>query len=414
MHACLVLQQGSLDGFVDLAARFSPHIERPSEQTALLAVCGLERLFGGYTEIADRIAAEAAAEQLEISVAIASHPDTALLAALHIGGVTVIAPGAEVDVLGPLPVDILPASLDTLDTLTRWGVETLSDFAGLPPLGVIERLGEEGGRLQALVEGRGSRPLRIARPPEDYTAHTHLDEPLHTVEPLLFAVSGLIHGILKRLSSHGLAAGEIHATLAPHHEIRIGFPLPVEEPRTILKQVQLDLEARPPRRAIHSVTVALKPAPPRATQHGLFTPPAAEPEALQTLLARLRAILGGDSAGAPEILDTHRPDAWRLRTSTLFHGGLPGETKRAGTHTGFRYFRPALPAHVTTNREHRPQRLDAHAIRAAAGPWRSTGEWWTADAWARDEWDIGLDGGVMCRIYREHSTNTWFLEGIYD
>lgn len=417
MYACLAIQRGPVDALLDIASMFSPHLERPSEDIALIAVYGLERLFGTYTHISETIEREAAARDLELAIAIASHPDTAMLAARHIGGVVVIEPATEIEVLGPLPIDVLPTSLDVLDTLMRWGVETLADFAALPPLGVIERLGEEGGRLQALVEGRGTRPLRIARPPEDYTARTDLDEPLSQIEPLLFIISGMVNDIVKRLASHGLAVGAIKASLAPFHEVRISFPAPVDDPRTILKQVHLELEAHRPRRAITAVAVELKPTPPRAAQHGLFTPPAAEPEQLQTLLARLRAIVGDDSAGAPELLNTHRPDAWKLRNDVLFE---PGKITTAPTVTkvGFRYYRPALAASVAVNKEHRPARVEARGVRGAVttstGPWRSTGEWWTGTSWARDEWDIALDDGALYRLYREHNSNAWFVEGLYD
>ena len=62
----------------------------------------------------------------------------------------------------------------------------------------------------------------------------------------------------------------------------------------------------------------------------------------------------------------------------------------------------------------------------AAGPWRTSGEWWRRDAWARDEWDVAIEcrgqrsgvGGqrldVLYRIYRELSSGTWFVEGVYD
>ena len=26
-----------------------------------------------------------------------------------------------------------------------------------------------------------------------------------------------------------------------------------------------------------------------------------------------------------------------------------------------------------------------------AGPWRTTGDWWRTDTWARDEWDVALE-----------------------
>jgi protein ImuB len=420
MYACLLLQQGAVDALEALAAAFSPHLERCDERTALIPAYGLERLIGTPTDVAGALLARAGELAIDISLAIAGHPDTALLAARHIEGVTIVDPGREVEILGPLPIEVLPTSLDVLDTLRRWGVETLTDFAALPPLGVIERLGEEGGRLQALVEGRGTRPLRIARPPEDYTARTDLDEPLANSEPLLFVISGMVHAILRRLASHGLAAGRFAALFTPAHELRIAFPAPVQDPLVILKQVQLALDANRPRRAVASVTVELEPTPPRPSQHGLFTPPAAEPAQLQTLLARLRAIAGEDSVGAPERLNTHRPGAFRLRQDVLFQPGRPAGPQNAGDslRLSFRCFRPPLGARVALNAQRRPARVEARGVRggvlSAAGPWRSAGEWWAPTEWARDEWDVGLDDGALYRLYREHRSDEWFVEGVYD
>jgi len=34
--------------------------------------------------------------------------------------------------------------------------------------------------------------------------------------------------------------------------------------------------------------------------------------------------------------------------------------------------------------------------------------------WSRDEWDVALKSGAVCRIYQDRTTECWFLEGIYD
>ena len=34
--------------------------------------------------------------------------------------------------------------------------------------------------------------------------------------------------------------------------------------------------------------------------------------------------------------------------------------------------------------------------------------------WNRDEWDVALTSGTVCRIYQDRTTERWFLEGIYD
>jgi hypothetical protein len=59
-------------------------------------------------------------------------------------------------------------------------------------------------------------------------------------------------------------------------------------------------------------------------------------------------------------------------------------------------------------------------IVCASGPWRTSGDWWRKDSWARDEWDvavvsiIGARAEILCRIYRDLQSDEWFVEGMYD
>ena len=51
---------------------------------------------------------------------------------------------------------------------------------------------------------------------------------------------------------------------------------------------------------------------------------------------------------------------------------------------------------------------------AAAGPWQTSGEWWSETAWAREEWDIALPDGVACRLTRDCATDAWTVDAVYD
>jgi hypothetical protein len=55
-------------------------------------------------------------------------------------------------------------------------------------------------------------------------------------------------------------------------------------------------------------------------------------------------------------------------------------------------------------------------VEQQAGPWRTSGAWWDAAgaAWDRDEWDVALSDGALCRLFRDRLTETWFLEGVLD
>jgi protein ImuB len=96
---------------------------------------------------------------------------------------------------------------------------------------------------------------------------------------------------------------------------------------------------------------------------------------------------------------------------------------------GFRMFRPAWRAEVQTEFG-KPTRLSASSeqsagkvrgvVICAGGPWRSSGEWWRQDVWARDEWDVAVidpaspESEILCRVYRDLASEQWFVAGIYD
>ena len=50
----------------------------------------------------------------------------------------------------------------------------------------------------------------------------------------------------------------------------------------------------------------------------------------------------------------------------------------------------------------------------SAGPWRLSGDWWDTDGWARDDWDVALSDGTLCRITLDLRTSAWSLDGVYD
>ena len=99
-----------------------------------------------------------------------------------------------------------------------------------------------------------------------------------------------------------------------------------------------------------------------------------------------------------------------------------------------RRFRLPLPARVAV-KDGRPVRvtterhgLEGGMVESAAGPWRTSGEWWRvpdarvqvtpshwlAVGWNRDEWDVALSDGGVYRIYRDRSRDRWFVDGIVD
>ncbi len=378
---------------------------------------GLERLFGDPAGLAAALARRFAEQGFSGTVAIAANPDAAVHAARGLPGVTVIPRGEEAARLGPLPVALLDPAPEILETLCLWGIRTFHDLDALPEIGIAERLGPEGVHLQKLARGEALRQLRPVVPELIFEQTQELDYPITELEPLSFTLSSLLHELCASLESRALAILEIHIELKlenqPPYIRALRLPTPTRDIPTLLKLMQLDLSAHPPDAPIVAVRMRAEAAKTRATQGGLYSPPTPEPEKLELTLARIAAIVGAGNVGAPELVDTHRPGAFRLRA---LHLGKPA-TAAANSTLALRRYRPPLPARVQAT-EGRPARISARGVEGTvltlAGPWRTSGDWWTPDPWARDEWDVALSDGALYRIYFERIAGRWFVEASYD
>jgi protein ImuB len=436
---------------LDCAQSFSPRIEDAGDDAILLDLAGLEPLFGPLPKIARDLARRASELGLEANIAVASNPDTAMLAARGFSGVTVIPAGREADQLSSLPVAVLfvgAVPSPTLETFDRWGVRNLRGLAALPDVALSERLGQEGVRLQQLARGSISRTLVPVEPPLIFEEAVELEYPLMLLEPLAFLLSRLLEQLCARLGARALATQELRL----HLELENGWhaeddccpipaldpsdrrifqrtlrlPVPLLDARIFLKLLQLDLKTNPPGAPIAKIYLSAEPVRPRAAQSGLFLPPSPEPEKLELTLARISGIVGEGSVGSLDILDTHHPHGFRMRHFA------PAEPKQVEPHskhisesnsaiTALRIFRPPLPATVTL-RHGKPSHIVCSKqiqgdILWTAGPWRSSGDWWEQEGWSRDEWDIAVQVESHIALYRlvhDRLSGRWFLEGNYD
>jgi protein ImuB len=363
---------------LDCAQSFSPCVEDAACDTALLDLAGMESLLGPLPEIARALHDRAAILGLNANVAVASNPDTAVLAArglcdaglwgrglcgagtLTRAAVTIIPPGKEAERLGSLPLKVLFAdqgkedqrkeeekkeAARLIDILDRWGIRTLHALAALPSIALSERLGQQGLRLQQLARGAASRTLVPIEAPLIFAEAVELEYPIVLLEPLAFVLNRLLEQICARLASRALAVQELHLTLdletrpQSNQQSKIKnqkfvralrLPLPMLDPKLFLKLLQLDLNAHPPGAPIVKIHLAAEPARPRPGQAGLFLPPAPEPEKLELTLARIAALVGVNKVGALELLDTHHPEGFRLRRFMASSAYPPEKTKKLG------------------------------------------------------------------------------------
>jgi protein ImuB len=191
----------------------------------------------------------------------------------------------------------------------------------------------------------------------------------------------------------------------------------MRETRPILTLVRHELEAQTPAAPHPPKTRSARAVPAVVGQPGLWQPAAPLRRDLAAALARVAALAGPGNVGSPRPDDTHRPDAFTLVPFAPPRGEPPAEAAVPETPLALRRVRPPLPIEVELADEC-PARLrwDRFAPRVvrAAGPWRVSGEWWDVGAWARDEWDVALADGTVCRVVRDRVSGRWYLDAVYD
>jgi protein ImuB len=416
------------------ADRFSPRIEvlvcpteSTSQATLILDISGSGRLFGSPERIAAAVRCDVEAAGFEASTASSCNAYAAVLAARGFPRTTVIPPEHESTILSLLPLAVLDLEPEQKETFASWGIKTLGTLAALPQKALIARIGQAGYRLQALARGEYQHLLvPVASPADDVLSEsTELEHPVDLLEPLLFVLSRMLEQIIARAAERALAIACVETRLVldcatRKEDCRVVRPaLPECNHHTLLKLVQLDLETHPPEAAVIALHMQAQPARPQTVQQGLFAPQTPEAGRLEVLLARLRKLIGEDRIGAPELLDSHRPDAFRM-APFVSNISTSLQTAATGIHaSAMRMLRPPRTVRV----EMQDSRMAALfldgrklPVHQTSGPWKASGTWWTHSEWCREEWDVvlGEQERLCCRVAYDPGARCWYLTGIYD
>src|SRR5713101_5246864 len=465
---------------LDAAWSISPRVEDTAPDTVVLDLDGLTTLFGADETIARELARRVSSMGLVPRIAVASNIEVAIHAARGFPGISIIPAGEERRCLGALPVGVLTTETETLDILERWGVETLQALAALPILQLSERLGQEGVRLSELARGVRQRSLVLAQPSCNFVEEMELDDAVEELEPLSFLLGRLLDQLCARLEARALAVRAVRMRFelqpsfekdfqtlrqdlrskpgAKQYEKVLTLPVPMRNAKTLLKLLRLQLQGEPPAAPIQKIYMMADAAAPRVAQNGLFVPCGPDPEKLEVTIARLGKLVGEGNVGCAELLDSHRPESFRMVRFVV----ASEQNKRRGKRepnaekrrdreavTGLRVIRPAQALRVEV-RDEQPVRICWRGMRgevvAASGPWRSSGDWWQEDAWNQDEWDLEIEFSAssplgaqhrcapsrqnpnsldaqefssypqrgLYRIYYDALRQSWFVRGVYD
>lgn len=423
----------------DVGFSFAPRVDAEPGRV-FFEVGDLMQLYPeGEAAIARAITSRAARLGLSVRVAVAGSKGIARIATRATGELVLVpsTPTGAAAFLAALPLQAglqaltksgdedtaLPADVRAIaelgEQLQRWGVRRLGDLAALPLQDVALRLGEQGTHLRRLVAGRDDEPFAPVLPPDAVLEGTELDYALESIEPLAFVLRGLVDRVLTRLSCRNLACNglTLRLKLEPRgYDVRdLEMGAPTREAQTLLQLLRLDIARRPPTSPVVGAEILARPARVRAVQLDFLRPAGPPPERMAATLARLTALVGPENVGAPQVADSFKEEEchmvpWRWSSA-------PAEQNTLTPQLGIRRYRPPQPVEILMGRDG-PSAMHGTGFSArilvAAGPYRTSSEWWKDEGWSRDYWDVHASDGALYRLHQDRENGDWFVDGYYD
>jgi protein ImuB len=315
-----------------------------------------------------------------------------------------------------------------LSILHQWGIQTLGQLAALPRDDLAARLGARAVELWERANGRAERILKLVSPPESLIESFEFENEIETIEPLLFILRRFLQQLATRLNTIYLVAKELRLRISfadkSHYERIFKIPQPTNNENILFRMLHAHLENFTSKHPIVAIELEAQPSRSVRQQFGLFETALRDPLQLHETLARLVGLLGADRIGTPALEETHRPDAFRMEPFAWeFDQSEPvnGAERRACDSAAvrecipLRRFRKRKKATVLLE-NNRPAHVRAAQIEGATvtqeGPFPLSGNWWDERAWARVEWDVEIENGVIARCHCDQAG--WAIDGIYD
>jgi len=312
---------------------------------------------------------------------------------------------------------------EILAILHKWGIHTLGQLAALDREELRMRLGPEAARLWERANGISNRLLQLVQPPESFDESFEFEHQIETAQPLLFMLRRFLEQLAVRLSAIYLVAKEVTLRITfankQSYERLFKIPQPTNDVDLLFRMLQTHLENFKSEHPIVAVALTAQPIKPVSQQFGLFEMALRNPQQLYETLACLTVLLGADRVGTPVLEETHQPDAFRMElfawNLSLAADTAASTEEKNGSRPfiALRRFRPTVGALIfsSENRHLQSEKIRGKVVEQG-GPYLLSGNWWDEKSWARAEWDLQLEDGVLLRCHQKEEK--WAIDGIYD
>ena len=331
-------------------------------------------------------------------------------------GAVVHASGAAKQ-LEPLPLEVLELDPSARERLRLLGIATLGELAKLPHGPFVRRFGRDAARWHDYARGIDRTPFVPRGHAVAIEAAMFGEGQAEDEAQVFFALRVLLTRICADLERCGRRASALQLRVelddGDESAFEVLLAAPTADERSMLDVLRAKLEGvqfAAPVVGLHLRALRLEEG---GEELGLFAGGDVDAQQVAVTLARLEAVLG-EPALCARVREAHP-----LEERFAYEPFAVPKTK------AFDAPAAAAVAAVPQLRLLNVREIDVRmqrgepafvgspqrAVLECAGPWRIE-EGWFGSGITRDEYDVVLDDGEICRIYRQGVR--WYLRGAYD
>lgn len=409
-------EQETLHNLAHWAYHFTPDIGIAAGNCLLLEIGSCRRLYHGIAPLLHLLQSELENRGHRTAVGLAHTPKAAWLLA-HSEQLPALHRTQRLDLrllqqqLDELPVALLPVDAKIGTALAHMGINSLGALSALPLAALGKRFGAAFIHYLQQLWGAQPDPQPAFVPTAAFTHSLAFIDGIHNRQMLQFPMKRLLQILCDYLVARQLHCRVLHWRLYDAHTLQAELSIELSRTqnhwRTFLELSRLRLDTVPLRDAVYTLTLAsdsFSAAAPGSLN--LFADEQDTVDAGHALLDRLRARLGGDALQQLGSRDAHWPElAWQT---------LPAGTTGGADTPAAKGPRPLwlLPAPVALRtRDARP--VWRTPLQLLRGPERIGNHWWQESAQQRDYYVACNDNGMLCWVFQEQNSGSWFMHGLF-
>lgn len=316
--------------------------------------------------------------------------------------------------LGPLPLEVLELEEDIVQRLHLLGIATLGALAALPHGPFVRRFGSHAAAWHDAARGIDRTPLQPRAHAMAVEASMLGEGSAESEAALFFALRVLIARVCENLERSGKRASALEVGVelesAEMRRIDVQLAAATSQERAMLDVLRAKFEGMSFDAPICGLRMRALGLEEGGEPVPLLRGDDIDRANVAVTLARLEAVLG-------EPVRRARTQAAHPLEERFVYEPFALPSRDRQEHAFEPKIVPQLRLLAVSEidvrlRRGEPAVVGERSVRTCFGPWRIEEGWFRGGGIVRDEYDVVLDDGEICRIYRQGER--WYVRGTYD